>query len=107
MVLQEANIPKGTKFLSLGDSLRVYLVALRIVNDPQYAQIGDNWVAELAQIRNMVAHGAVDLDQWPTSLEVVIKHWARIHKLVVAIEQVTEASFVGSYWDTEAIIPRE
>lgn len=95
----EARIIKETnKFLSLGDLLNLYRLAIEHIKpNTQALMLKEDW-QELARIRNKIAHGDVDfLKNWDEMLKGVLKQMSGIHELVSLVTTVTRNQYIGSY----------
>lgn len=95
---QLANISKDSgKFLSLGDLLNLYSLALNKSEKAEYHGLLSNWQI-LARIRNKLAHGDLDVDSvWEKTLRDLLTELPKIHSLLSYIENTTEKKFVGTY----------
>ena len=83
------------KFLSLGDLLNIYKLAVErgsLTENVDGLEFGD-W-QNLVQIRNLVAHGDVDLGRdWHSIIETLLSQLPMVHNLVSLIEKVTDKKY--------------
>jgi hypothetical protein len=88
---------ESSKFLSLGDLLKMYSMSLERSEKLQTRVRLENW-QRLAQIRNSLAHGDLDLEKnWTATLSDLLAQFSRIYALIAVIEEVTNCKFTGSY----------
>jgi hypothetical protein len=91
---KEINFGKAPgKFLSLGDLLRIYKLAIERVKAPEYSLLLNEW-QDLVVVRNRIAHGDVDFSKdWRDIMTTLVKQLDTIHRLVELIEKITNTIY--------------